>query len=69
LAFVAGKLDFTFASIPLLKDLKSQAPQAVCDVVMDNNSRDLLINRTVPAVRQAGAATGDRALARPQGIH
>ena len=69
LAFVAGKLDFTFASIPLLKDLKSQAPQAVCDVVMDNNSRDLLINRTVPAVRQAGAATGDRALARPKGIH
>src|SRR5215471_12588388 len=32
LAFVAGKLDFTFATIPLLKDLKSQAPQAVCDV-------------------------------------
>jgi peptide/nickel transport system substrate-binding protein len=48
LAFVAGKLDFTFATIPLLRDLKSQAPQAVCDVVMDNNSRDLLINRTVP---------------------
>jgi peptide/nickel transport system substrate-binding protein len=48
LAFVAGKLDFTFATIPLLKDLKSQAPQAICDVVMDNNSRDLLINRAVP---------------------
>src|SRR5499427_9346120 len=48
LAFVAGKLDFTFATIPLLKDLKSQALQAVCDVVMDNNSRDLLINRAVP---------------------
>ena len=48
LAFIAGKLDFTFASIPLLKDLKSQAPQAKCDVVMDNNSRDLLINRAVP---------------------
>jgi peptide/nickel transport system substrate-binding protein len=45
LAFVAGKLDFIFSTIPLLKDLKSQAPQAVCDVVMDNNSRDLLINR------------------------
>src|SRR5438309_5888921 len=41
LAFVAGKLDFIFSTIPLLKDLKSQAPQAVCDVVMDNNSRDL----------------------------
>ena len=65
LAFVAGKLDFTFASIPLLKDLKSQAPQAVCDVVMDNNSRDLLINRTVPPfdkleLRQAIALSLDR---------
>src|SRR5690242_7767964 len=44
LAFVAGRLDFIFSTIPLLKDLKSQAPQAVCDVAMDNNSRDLLIN-------------------------
>jgi peptide/nickel transport system substrate-binding protein len=65
LAFVAGKLDFTFATIPLLRDLKSQAPQAVCDVVMDNNSRDLLINRTVPPfdkleLRQALALSLDR---------
>jgi peptide/nickel transport system substrate-binding protein len=65
LAFVAGKLDFTFATIPLLKDLKSQAPQAICDVVMDNNSRDLLINRTVPPfdkleLRQALALALDR---------
>jgi peptide/nickel transport system substrate-binding protein len=48
LAFASGKLDFTFATIPLLKDVKSQSPQAVCDVVMDNNSRDLLINRAAP---------------------
>jgi peptide/nickel transport system substrate-binding protein len=65
LAFVAGKLDFTFATIPLLRDLKSQAPQAVCDVVMDNNSRDLLINRAAPPfdkleVRQAIALSLDR---------
>src|SRR5437588_359718 len=44
LAFVAGKLDLIWASIPLLKDIKSQAPQASCDVVMDNNSRDLIVN-------------------------
>ena len=31
--FAAGKLDFTFATIPLLRDLKVQVPQAVCDVV------------------------------------
>jgi peptide/nickel transport system substrate-binding protein len=65
LAFVAGKLDFIFSTMPLLKDLKSQAPQAVCDVVMDNNSRDLLINRAVPPfdkleVRQAIALSLDR---------
>ncbi len=65
LAFVAGKLDFTFATIPLLQDLKSRAPQAVCDVVMDNNSRDLLINRAVPPfdkleLRQALALSLDR---------
>jgi peptide/nickel transport system substrate-binding protein len=65
LAFVAGKLDFTFATIPVLRDLKSQVPQAVCDVVMDNNSRDLLINRTVAPfdkleLRQAMALSLDR---------
>jgi peptide/nickel transport system substrate-binding protein len=47
LAFVAGKLDLIWAGIPLLKDIKSQAPQAHCDVVMDNNSRDLIVNRAV----------------------
>ena len=65
LAFVAGKLDFIFSTIPLLTDLKSQAPQAVCDVVMDNNSRDLLINRAAAPfdkleLRQAIALSLDR---------
>src|SRR5215467_5572628 len=46
LAFVTGKFDLIQLSIPQLKDAQSQAPQARCDVVMDNNSRDLLINRT-----------------------
>ena len=33
LAFIAGKFDMTFpteVSIPLLKDVKSQAPKALC---------------------------------------
>jgi peptide/nickel transport system substrate-binding protein len=65
LAFIAGKLDFIFSTIPLLKDLKKQAPHSVCDVVMDNNSRDLLINRTAPPfdkleLRQAMALSLDR---------
>src|SRR5215475_13044964 len=43
LTFVVGKLDLIWVTIPLLKDIKSQAPQATCDVVMDNNSRDLIV--------------------------
>ena len=34
LGFIAGKFDMTFPyeiTIPLLKDIKSQAPQAICD--------------------------------------
>ena len=65
LAFVAGKFDLLWASIPQLKEVQSQAPQAVCDVVMDNNSRDLLINRAVPPfdnveLRRAMALSLDR---------
>src|SRR6516165_10736082 len=65
LAFVAGKLDLIWAPIPLLKDVKSQVPQAHCDIVMDNNSRDLIINRAVPPfdnldLRRAMALSLDR---------
>ena len=65
LAFAAGKTDFNFATIPLLRDLKAQAPQAVCDIVMDNNSRDLIINRgrppfDNPELRRAMALALDR---------
>ena len=48
LAFVSGKLDLIWVGIPLLNDVRSQAPQAICEVVMDNNSRDLIVNRAVP---------------------
>jgi peptide/nickel transport system substrate-binding protein len=65
LAFVAGKFDLLQASMPLLKDIKIQVPEAQCDVVMDNNSRDLLINRAVPPfdnieLRRAMALSLDR---------
>ena len=65
LAFVAGKFDMIALTMPLLKDVKSQAPQVTCDVVMDNNSRDLLINRAVPPfdnldLRRAMALSLDR---------
>ena len=65
LAFETGKFDFNFVSIPLLKDVKARMPGAVCDVVMDNNSRDLIINRDKSPfdnveLRRAMALTLDR---------
>jgi peptide/nickel transport system substrate-binding protein len=49
----------------LLQDVKSQVPQATCDVVMDNNSRDLIVNRAAPPfdnieLRRAMALSLDR---------
>src|SRR6267142_5672424 len=51
LAFSAGKFDMTFpfgVSIPLLKDVRSQVPQAICDLVLDNGSRTMIVNRDKP---------------------
>jgi peptide/nickel transport system substrate-binding protein len=68
LAFVAGKFDATFpteVSIPLLKDVKQQAPQAVCVVAPTNVSVNLIVNRDSPPfnnpdLRRAMALTLDR---------
>ena len=51
LAFVAGKFDMTFpteVSIPLLKDVKAQAPNAVCVVEPINVSTNIIINASAP---------------------
>jgi peptide/nickel transport system substrate-binding protein len=51
LAFAAGKFDMSFpygVSIPLLKDVKAQVPQAECEVTLDNGSRTMVVNRAVP---------------------
>src|SRR5215472_311699 len=45
LAFVAGKLDWTAATIPALNDLKSQTSQAICEVTPGGISRNLIVNR------------------------
>ncbi|MBV8407787.1 MAG: ABC transporter substrate-binding protein [Alphaproteobacteria bacterium] len=48
LAFIAGQFDLTFpyeVTIPLLKDVKQQAPQATCELVPANSSTNLLVNR------------------------
>ena len=65
LAFVAGKFDLIWVTMPLLRDIKSQAPQASCEVVMDNNSRDLIVNRAAAPfdnleLRRAMALSLDR---------
>src|SRR5947208_1658171 len=51
LAFAAVKFDMTFPfgmSIPLLKDVRSQVPQAICELVLDNGSRTMIVNRDKP---------------------
>jgi peptide/nickel transport system substrate-binding protein len=49
LAFIAGKSDIDFGvTIPALKDVKKQAPQAICEEVTANVSRNLIVNRDAP---------------------
>src|SRR6201997_1023813 len=51
LTFIAGKFDMTFpfeVSIPLLKDIKNQAPQAICELAPGNASTNLILNRDKP---------------------
>src|SRR5437016_2858004 len=68
LAFVAGNFDMTWpydVAIPLLKDVQSQAPQAICETTPLNASRNLIINRKVPPfdnpeIRRAMALSLDR---------
>ncbi len=68
LAFVAGKFDMTFpteVSIPLLKDVKAQAPKAVCVVEPINVSTNIIVNSSAPPfdnldIRRAMALTLDR---------
>ena len=66
LGFVSGKFDtVTGVTVPLLKDVKSQAPQAVCEVVPTNVPRTLLVNPAAPPfdnrdLRRAMAMSLDR---------
>jgi peptide/nickel transport system substrate-binding protein len=68
LAFVAGKFDMTFpthVSIPLVKDVKSQAPNAVCEIASTNVSTNIIVNSTAPPfdnidIRRAMALALDR---------
>jgi peptide/nickel transport system substrate-binding protein len=68
LAFTASKFDLTFpfeVTVPLMKDVKSQTPQAVCELVPSKASTNLLVNREAPPfddpmLRRALALARDR---------
>jgi peptide/nickel transport system substrate-binding protein len=51
LAFIAGKYDLTFAgsvTIPLMHDIQSQMPEAICQSNPGSVNTNLIINRTAP---------------------
>src|SRR6266851_3076558 len=49
LAFMAGKMDFyNGVTIPQLKDVKNQAPQAICEMFTANVNRNMIVNRSAP---------------------
>jgi peptide/nickel transport system substrate-binding protein len=68
LALVSGKFDMTFPyslTVPLLKDVKSQMPQAMCEMGPVGLNRNLIVNRDVPPfdnpdLRRAMALSLDR---------
>jgi peptide/nickel transport system substrate-binding protein len=68
LAFIAGKYDLTFAgtvSIPLMHDIQSQMPDAICESNPGSVNTNLIINRAAPPfdnpdLRQAMALGLDR---------
>jgi len=68
LSFVAKEFDMTFSSdvtIPLYKDIRAQAPDAVCDLHPQYVSRNLIVNSKAapfdnPQIRKAMALAIDR---------
>ena len=68
LAFIAGKFDLTFPfgiTVPLMNNIKSEAPNSICEVEPANQSTNLIVNRDAPPfdspeVRRAMALTLDR---------
>jgi peptide/nickel transport system substrate-binding protein len=68
LAFIAGKYDLTFAgsvTIPLMRDIESQMPEAICESNPGSVNTNLIINRDAPPfdnsdLRQAMALSFDR---------
>ena len=68
LVFVAGKVDMTspyFLQVPVVNDVKNQAPEAICQLVPVNVNRNVMMNRETPPfndpdLRRAVALSLDR---------
>ena len=68
LAFIAGEFDMTFSldlTVPLVKDIKSQLPNAICELQPTNNTTNLIVNRNTSPfsdakIRRALALALDR---------
>jgi len=68
LTFIAGKFDISSpygTSVPLLEEVKKQAPQAICVLTATNVARNLILNRNKPPfdnpdLRRAVALSLDR---------
>jgi len=68
LAFIAGEFDLTFpfgVTVPLMKNIQQDAPNAVCDLEPTNQSTNLIVNRDAPPfdnpeIRRAMALALDR---------
>jgi peptide/nickel transport system substrate-binding protein len=68
LGFISGKFDMTFpyqVTIPLLRDVQSQAPQAICELRPNNVRSTLIVNHNAPPfdntdIRRAMALSLDR---------
>jgi len=68
LGFVAGRFDLTFpfgVTVALMKDIKKEAPQALCELAPANQSTNLIVNRDAPPfnspeIRRAMALALDR---------
>jgi peptide/nickel transport system substrate-binding protein len=66
LAFVAGKGDMhRGVLVPQVRDIKAQAPQATCELVISNTARNLIVNSHAPPfdnpqIRRAMSLSLDR---------
>ena len=68
LTFLAGKVDLTspyYLQVPVVNDVKNQAPEAICNLVPVNVNRNVMMNREAapfssPDLRRAVALSLDR---------